>query len=49
MRKYITETDLNECNNLFKEVFETPKLSMSVYGDATKKDVFSQTKINKMF
>ena len=49
MRKYLTETTLEQCNSLFKEVFENPELSVTVYGDAKKQDVLSQAKIQKLF
>ena len=49
MRKYITETTLDECNSLFRSIFEKPRLSTTIYGDATKKDVITKTKIDKLF
>ncbi len=49
MRKYIENTTLAECENLFHEIFDVPRVSLSVYGDATKKDVISKAKFLKLF
>lgn len=49
MRKYITETTLDECNALFHRIFEQPRMSVSIYGDANKKDVITKAKLQKLF
>ena len=49
MRKYVTETTLDECNALFHRIFENPRMSVSVYGDATKKDILTKSKMDKLF
>jgi len=49
LRKYITETTLEECNSLFHEIFDEPKFSVSIYGDASKKDVLTKAQFSKLF
>lgn len=48
-KKVVKLTTLEECNTLFKEVFENPKVSMLVYGNAEKQDVLTKTEFNKLF
>jgi len=49
LRKYITDTTLEECNNLFHEIFDKPRASVSIYGDATAKDVLTEAQFKKLF
>lgn len=48
-KKVIKKTTLKECNELFKEVFENPTVSMLVYGNAKKKDIMTKAEFNKLF
>lgn len=47
--KIIKETTLDECNNLFKEVFKNASVSMTLYGNATKEDVVTKAEFKKLF
>lgn len=49
LRKYAENCTLEDCNNLFKEIFASPKLSVSVYGDINKKDFLTKSKVNELF
>lgn len=49
LKKLTKEATLEDCNAVFKEVFASPKVSMSIYGNATKKDILSKDKFNKLF
>lgn len=46
LRKSVT---LEDCNNLFKEMFATKDVSMSVYGEIPKKELLTLKQFNKLF
>jgi len=48
-KKVIKSTTIEECNALFKEVFENPTVSMLVYGNAKKEEIMSKAEFNKLF
>jgi len=49
VKKVIKNTTLEECNQFFKEVFKDPEVSLLVYGNATKEDVYSKKEFNDLF
>ena len=49
LKKVRKETSLEECNNLFKEIFEKPELSISIYGDITKKELLAEKELKKIY
>ena len=48
-KRVIKATTLEECNTLFREVFENPTVSMLVYGNTTKNDIMTKAEFNKLF
>ncbi len=40
---------LEECNNLFKDLFLNNKVALAVYGNAEKKNIMSKKEFNKLF
>jgi predicted Zn-dependent peptidase len=48
-KKEMKETTLEECNKLFKEVFENPTVSLLVYGNATKEEILTKAEFKKLF
>ena len=49
LKKIRKETTLEECNNLFKEIFENPELSVSIYGNLTKKELLPEKELKKIY
>ena len=49
LKKVRKNTTIEECNNLFKEIFEKPELSVSIYGDITKKELLSEKELKKIY
>ncbi len=49
LHEIINETNLNDCTKLFHEIFDNPRVSVSVYGDATNKEVMSKSQFKKLF
>ena len=49
LKKIRQETTLEECNNLFKEIFQKPELSVSIYGDITKKELLTEKELKKVY
>ena len=47
--KITRNTTLEECNQLFKEVFTNPTVSLSVYGNISKNELMKQKEFNEMF
>ncbi|MBE5741445.1 MAG: insulinase family protein [Clostridiales bacterium] len=47
--KISKQTTLDECNAIFREVFANALVGMSLYGNATKKDIMTETKFKKLF
>lgn len=47
--KIIKNITLDECNAIFAEIFATPRVSLTIYGDASKADVISKAEFNKLF
>ena len=47
--KIINNLSLDECNAIFRDVFASPRVSLTIYGDATTKDVMSKTEFKKLF
>lgn len=48
-KKTIRNTTLEECNAMFREVFETPITSLLVYGNATKEEVMTKQEFKNLF
>ena len=48
-KKVIKSTTLDEVNNLYREVFENPKVSLFIYGNATKNDVLTKKEFHDIF
>ena len=49
VRKLAQKVKLEEVNQLFKEIFQNPMVSCTIYGDATKKDVIQSKEFYKLF
>lgn len=49
LKDLIKQATLEDCNAVFKEVFVEPKISMSLYGNATKKEILTKEKFKKLF
>lgn len=49
LKKLALSSTLEECNNYFKEVFANCEVSATIYGDATKEEVISKEKLEKLF
>lgn len=47
--KLIKNITLEECNALFREVFAVPRVSSTIYGDATKDDIMGKTEFKNLF
>lgn len=47
--RIIKSISLDECNQIFHEVFANPRVSLSVYGNATKEDIISKNQFNNLF
>ncbi len=48
-KKVIKSTTLEECNQMFKEIFENPTVSLLVYGGATKDEVMTKHEFSQLF
>ena len=49
LKKVRKETTLEECNNLFAEIFKKPELSVSIYGDIEKKELLTEKELKKIY
>ena len=47
--RIIKNTTLEDCNNIFREIFAHPRVSFTTYGDATKADIMTKAELNKLF
>lgn len=47
--RIIKNITLEDCNALFREVFASPRVSLTTYGDATAKEIMSKTEFKKLF
>lgn len=47
--RLIKNTTLDECNQIFREIFAHPRVSLTTYGDANKDDIMSKAELNKLF
>lgn len=48
-KETIKNTTLEECNQIFREVFSDPRVSMTIYGDASKKETLTKAQFKKCF
>ncbi len=49
IKKLCLSTTLDECNRMFKEVFTSPKVSLTLVSDLDKKSVMTKKEFNKLF
>ena len=49
IKKYKEQITLADCNKLFAEIFATPEISVSVYGDVTKQELMSEKELNSTY
>ena len=49
LKKIRKETTIEECNTLFKEIFKSPELSVSIYGNIDKTDLLSESELKKIY
>ena len=47
--RIIKDLTIDECNTIFREIFASPRVSLTTYGDATTKDVMSKAEFKKLF
>ena len=47
--RLIKNTTLEDCNQIFREIFAHPRVSFTTYGDATKADIMTKAELNKLF
>lgn len=48
-KETIKNTTLEECNQIFREIFSDPRVSMTIYGDASKKETLTKAQFKKCF
>ena len=48
-KETIRNTTLDECNQIFREIFSDPRVSMTIYGDASKKETLTKAQFKKCF
>lgn len=49
MKRLKEHVTLEDCNNVVKEIFKTKEISMSVYGEITKKELITEKQFKNLF
>lgn len=49
LRKLVKDLTVEECNKIFKEIFDNDRVSLSVYGDISKKELLTESKFKKLW
>ncbi len=49
MEKLKNKTTVDDCNNIFKEVFANSKVSLSLYGSFDKENIITKKQLNELF
>ena len=49
LKKYIKSTTLEDANNIFKEIFASPRVSATIYGVSDPKNIMKKAEFKNLF